>query len=144
MAFCSKCGTQVNDGTKFCPKCGNPMENSASSPNGYQQQAYQPQQPYAAQVAQHAQQKPMKPNTHMVFAILSTILCCLPTGIYAIVMANKVDKLYYAEDYEGAEKASQDAKKWSIIGAVLAVIGWIIYVFFVGGLAFLGAMSGVQ
>ena len=26
MAFCSKCGQQINDGVKFCPACGNPME----------------------------------------------------------------------------------------------------------------------
>lgn len=26
MAFCSKCGTQVNDDAKFCPKCGAAME----------------------------------------------------------------------------------------------------------------------
>lgn len=24
MAFCSKCGAQINDGAKFCPKCGQP------------------------------------------------------------------------------------------------------------------------
>lgn len=24
MAYCSKCGTQLSDGEKFCPKCGNP------------------------------------------------------------------------------------------------------------------------
>lgn len=24
MAFCSKCGIQIQDGAKFCPKCGNP------------------------------------------------------------------------------------------------------------------------
>ncbi len=23
MAFCEKCGTQIDDGTKFCPGCGN-------------------------------------------------------------------------------------------------------------------------
>lgn len=28
MAFCSNCGTQLSDGTKFCPKCGTPIENS--------------------------------------------------------------------------------------------------------------------
>lgn len=25
MAFCGKCGTQLSDGAKFCPKCGNPV-----------------------------------------------------------------------------------------------------------------------
>ena len=29
MAFCGKCGTQMNDGVKFCPSCGNPMEAPA-------------------------------------------------------------------------------------------------------------------
>ena len=24
MAFCTNCGTQLSDGAKFCPKCGNP------------------------------------------------------------------------------------------------------------------------
>ena len=28
MAFCGKCGTKVEDGVKFCPGCGAPMEAS--------------------------------------------------------------------------------------------------------------------
>lgn len=27
MAFCGNCGTQLNDGAKFCPKCGKGMAN---------------------------------------------------------------------------------------------------------------------
>jgi len=26
MAYCNKCGTQLSDGAKFCPKCGNPLD----------------------------------------------------------------------------------------------------------------------
>ena len=130
MAFCGKCGTQVNDGTKFCPKCGNPMGNDASSSSYNQQQAPQPQQQFAAQAYQQQQQQQIKPDSNMILAILSTIFCCLPIGIYAIILANKVDKLYYAGQYFEAEEASKGAKKWSIIGAVLALIGWIIYVIF--------------
>ena len=66
----------------------------------------------------------------MVLAILTTVFCCLPLGIVAILQANKVDKLYYAGQYDAANEASQNAKKWSIIGAVLAVIGIVIYVIF--------------
>jgi len=29
MAFCGKCGTQMNDGVKFCPGCGAPNETAA-------------------------------------------------------------------------------------------------------------------
>lgn len=30
MAYCGKCGTQLSEGAKFCPKCGNPCGNSSS------------------------------------------------------------------------------------------------------------------
>lgn len=29
MAFCSKCGNQLNNSERFCPKCGTPVENVA-------------------------------------------------------------------------------------------------------------------
>ena len=31
MAYCSKCGAQVNDGDQFCPACGEPVGASATS-----------------------------------------------------------------------------------------------------------------
>lgn len=37
MAFCGKCGTQVNDGVKFCPGCGAPMEAPAEQTQQNQQ-----------------------------------------------------------------------------------------------------------
>ena len=33
MAFCSKCGTQINDGAKFCPKCGQPTSEANNVQN---------------------------------------------------------------------------------------------------------------
>ena len=39
MGFCSKCGTQIDDGAKFCPKCGQPtsevrdVQNQSASYN---------------------------------------------------------------------------------------------------------------
>ena len=36
MAFCGKCGEQINDGVGFCPKCGNAM-NSAPAQQPVQQ-----------------------------------------------------------------------------------------------------------
>lgn len=32
MAFCGKCGTQMNDDTKFCPSCGAPYEAAVPTP----------------------------------------------------------------------------------------------------------------
>ena len=33
MAFCKNCGNKLEDGTKFCPKCGNPTGGSWSNEN---------------------------------------------------------------------------------------------------------------
>ena len=127
MTYCNKCGTPVNSGSSYCPKCGCPLGANANSYNQYQQAA-QPQ--YAYQAYQQPQQRPFKPNSNMVWAILTTIFCCLPTGIYAIILASKVDSLYYAGRYDEAIEASNGAKKWSIIGGVIAIIGWLLYVIF--------------
>lgn len=40
MQFCNQCGAQMNDGAKFCPKCG-----AVSAPQGAQPQAPQYSQP---------------------------------------------------------------------------------------------------
>ena len=53
MAYCTKCGTQVADGVKFCTSCGSPMgaAQPQAAPQPSQQQAPQPQpqQPYVQQ-----------------------------------------------------------------------------------------------
>ena len=39
MAYCGKCGTKVDEGVKFCPSCGNPMEAPAPKQQAQTQQA---------------------------------------------------------------------------------------------------------
>ena len=66
-------------------------------------------------------------SSHMVWAILTTIFCCLPFGIVAIVYASKVNPLWTSGDYIGATKASKKAASWSIASAALSLVGCIIY-----------------
>ncbi len=68
-----------------------------------------------------------RPDNYLVWAILSTVLCCLPFGIVSIVYAAKVNGLFDANQYEAALEASKNAKKWAIIAAVIGVI-YIIFV----------------
>ena len=75
-------------------------------------------------------QMPQKPDNYLVWAILSTLLCCLPFGIVAIVKSSKVDTLWYAGNHGEAIQASNDAKKWSIISAVVGLVGGLLYVIF--------------
>lgn len=63
-----------------------------------------------------------KPNTNLVWAILSTLFCCLPLGIVAIVKASQVDTLWFCGKYSEAIAAAESAKKWSIIAAVVGVL----------------------
>ena len=39
MAFCSKCGTQLNEGQKFCPSCGAPADEKSSETPATKQSA---------------------------------------------------------------------------------------------------------
>lgn len=71
-----------------------------------------------------------KPASYLVWGILTTLFCCLPFGIVSIVFAAKVDGAFASGDYAGAQAASQNAKRWAIISAVVAVVSWIIGVFF--------------
>lgn len=78
------------------------------------------------------------PDNNLVWAILCTVLCCLPLGIVSIIKATKVKELWLQGDTIGAQKAADDAKKWALWGAVIAVGIWIIYFI----LIFAGLASG--
>ena len=63
--------------------------------------------------------------------IITTLMCCLPTGIVAIMKSSKVESLYYAGRYDEAVDASKSSMNWSIAGIVISLIGWLAYVLLV-------------
>lgn len=82
------------------------------------------------------QNQPERPSNHLVMAILTTILCCLPAGIVSIVYASQINSKYNAGDYDGAVRASKNAKTWWIVSLVSAVVIWVasfIFIFVVAG-----------
>ena len=68
-----------------------------------------------------------KPDNYLVWAILSTLLCCMPFGIVAIVKATQVDTFWAQGNQAEAIEAANAAKKWTIVSAVSAVAVWFIY-----------------
>ena len=78
--------------------------------------------------------KPLPPNNYLALSIITTLLCCQVFGIIAIVYAAQVNTKYIAGDYIGAEKASKNAKTWSLVGLGL---GFLIIAM---GLIFYGAV----
>ncbi len=97
-----------------------------------QQPGWQGQQPAGWQAPQPGWQGQREPENYLVWAILCTVLCCLPLGIVSIVYSTKVSGLWAQGRYAEAQAAADSAKKWAIIsaivGAVVIVISVILYV----------------
>lgn len=92
-------------------------QNSYNSYNSYDRNRQNPQAP----------QEPMPP-TYLVWAVLCTVLCCLPAGIVAIVFASQVSQKYFAGDIEGAKRSSRIAEIWIIVSFVIGVLWGTLYI----------------
>lgn len=98
------------------------MDNNGIQ-QGYQQAGYQ-----QAGYQQSGQGMPQpKPNNYLILAIFTTLCCCLPLGIVGIVYASKVNSLYTMGQFDAATEASNNAKKWSLIGIGCGVAVSLIY-----------------
>ena len=91
------------------------------------------------------EQKPPAPHqapppNYLVWAILTTILCCLPFGIVSIVYAAQVNSKWQSGDYEGARLSSKNAKLWAIVALAVGLVGAFIWSL----LAILGVIGEVR
>lgn len=66
------------------------------------------------------------PENYLVWAILSTLLCCMPLGIVSIVFATNVNKHWLRGDYAAAEKASEQAKTWCFVSAGAGILLYVL------------------
>ena len=78
MAVCPQCGFSNADNATFCTHCGRSLQSPAAAP---------PLQATGVVVPPIGTTIP----NYLVFAILTTVLCCLPTGIPAIIYASQVN-----------------------------------------------------
>jgi predicted secreted protein len=81
------------------------------------------------------------PQNYLVWAILSTLFCCLPLGVASIVYAAQVNSKWQAGDTAGAADASAKARKFATWSAIAGVVGGIVWVLFVVLIALLGESS---
>ena len=95
---CGKCGAAIADDVNVCPQCG----TSVARPTVVEGKA--------AAI----------PN-HLVGAIISTLCCCLPFGIPAIIFAAQVNSKVAAGDYEGAGRSSKNALTWMLVSIGVGV-----------------------
>jgi hypothetical protein len=103
-----------------------PPGNYPPPPGGYPPPGGAYQQPGGTQ-----------PNNHLVWAILTTLFCCLPLGIVSIVKSAQVSGLWSSGRYAEAQQAADSAKKWAMWSAIIGVVAFVIY----GILIAVGAIS---
>ena len=70
---------------------------------------------------------PAAPPNYLVWAILSTVLCCLPLGIASIVFSTQVNSKWAVGDVEGAHAASRKAKNFAVWAAAVGLIVDVVY-----------------
>ena len=81
--FCPKCGVANADNSRNCAQCGTELRVEVVSVPNY-----------------------------LIPSILTTLCCCLPFGIVAIVYAAQVNSKLAGGDAEGAKAASRKAHIW--------------------------------
>jgi hypothetical protein len=82
------------------------------------------------------------PKNWLLESILVTLFCCLPLGIVGIVNAAKVEPRFYAGDFEAADLAAAEAKKWTMIGFWIGLGFVVLYFIFVGFTMFFALSNG--
>ena len=68
------------------------------------------------------------PPNHLVWAILSTLFCCLPLGVASIVFAAQVNSKWNAGDAAGAQESSEKARKFALWATIIGVVFLVLYV----------------
>jgi hypothetical protein len=123
--FCPQCGANSPDNAVVCAQCGRSLQPAAT--------------PLQAQGVVLPPPGTTVQN-YLVFAILTTVFCCLPAGIPGIVYAAQVNGKLQSGDYAGAQMASKNAKMWCLISlglglGVMVLYGVLIMAGVIGGLA---------
>lgn len=83
------------------------------------------------------------PPNHLVWAILSTLFCCLPLGVASIVFAAQVNSKWNAGDAAGAQESSAKARKFALWSTIVGVVLLVLYIVLiaVGAVSLSGSTS---
>ena len=92
-----------------------------SGPQNYGQYTYQ------ASYQGDSSEPPVNWVPYLVLAIISTVCCCPPFGIVAIVYAARINNAIIANDSAEAQRAAGNARIWLIVAYAVGILMWIFY-----------------
>jgi Interferon-induced transmembrane protein len=111
--FCPQCGANNADTAAVCVQCGKTFQAAAP--------------PAPLQATGVVLPPGTTVQNYLVWAILATVLCCLPAGIPAIVYAAQVNGKLQIGDLAGAQLASKNAKMWCLISVGAFFAGFLLW-----------------
>ena len=120
MKNCINCYREIPDDSIFCPYCG-VRQYAEQNQSAGQEEA----QESAQQTAGQASGENWVP--YLVLAIISTVCCCPPFGIVAIVYAARINNAIIANDSAEAQRAAGNARIWLIVAYAVGILMWIFY-----------------
>lgn len=136
---CINCYKEIPDDASFCPYCGAKQPQPEAQEYGpgagtQQNEGYQYQGNsswngggYSGGYQQYDQGEPVNWVPYLILAIISTICCCLPFGIVAIVFAAKINSATCAGNNEEARRAARNAKIWIIAAFVVGLLAELFF-----------------
>lgn len=100
----------------------NSYQNNSYQNNNYQDNGYQNGNYQNAPSYQQNQGDTVNWVPYLVVSIISTICCCIPLGIVAIVFSAKINSAATSGNIEEAKKAAKTAKIWIIVAVAAGLI----------------------
>lgn len=127
MAFCKNCGSQIDDGSKFCPVCGTNQENNEQQKTDetYYKEPITPSASGSLNVGM------------LIWSIIDILMCCMPLGVVSLIMTIMAQNATSA--YDEASKL-KTAKVCNLIGTIGMGVFVILYIL----LIVVGVVAGVN
>lgn len=110
----------------YCPHCGRENPNNAMHCAGCAQSLHSDSEPNPFQVSTEVLNTERQQN-YLVPAILTTLFCCMPFGIVAIVYAAQVNSHVALRDYAGARAIAAKARTWCWVAFACGVVPMTLY-----------------
>lgn len=109
--YCPNCGAPNIDDIKRCGACGTYLDVDKMVSLG--------QESSGARVTSIA----VPPvSSHLLFAMITTLFCCLPLGMVSLLYASQVQPRVARGDYLGAQMASQRARAWAVLSFFVGLL----------------------
>ena len=125
MAYCSNCGSKLEENAKFCLACGTPTEQTENSTT------------INTAPVEEATPAPAKASGvlnmgMLIWAIINLISCCTPLGIAGLVLTILAKDAPSAEEEAKKLKTAKTCNLIGTIGGAVYILGCIIVGVIVG------------